>query len=113
MTSSWARCAERSIRLTCMWARLMASSGRPAVSRPAAAKGRPGAAGGPPPAQVRAGVAGELAHDREPRVAVGVEDAFGQADPGVTAVALHLALVGVELDAPELAGIEQRRGDAG
>ena len=70
------------------------------------------AAQGHPPPQLRAGIAGELAHDGEHRVAVGVEDAFGQADPGLAAVTLDLPLVGVELDAPELAGLEQRCHDA-
>ena len=70
------------------------------------------AAQGHPPSQLRAGVSGELAHDGEHRVAVGVEDAFGQADPGLAAVPLDLPLVGVELDAPELAGLEQRRRGA-
>ena len=66
------------------------------------------AAQGEAPARVRALVALQHLEDREHGLAVHLEEALGEGDPLGAAVALDLALVGVELDPPEAAVGEQR-----
>ncbi len=66
------------------------------------------AAQGDAPARVRAFVPFDHLDDFEDRLAVDLEKALGEGDPLGAAVALDLALVGIELELPQAAVGEQR-----